>query len=235
MHQKNYVVIGGSKGIGLALVNDLITKGHHVSVFSRNRDNLPFHPHISHTLLDVTSQKLEVVLLPEIIDGLVYCPGSIVLKPFRSISEEQFLEDFRINCLGGVTSIKACLSGLKKSLHHPSIVMFSTVAVSQGMPYHTSIAVAKGGVEGLTKSLAAELAPNIRVNCIAPSLTQTDLASKLLSSPEKIDAASQRHPLKSIGDPNDIAAMAAFLLSEDAKWMTGQVMHIDGGISTIKS
>ncbi len=235
MSHKNFVIIGGSKGIGHAIVQRLTQQNHRVIVISRSLDQLASNPLIEYIQKDIINDELSPSELPDVIDGLIYCPGSIVLKPFKSLSEEQFSEDFAINCLGAVKSIKASLNGLKKSESHPSIVLFSTVAVSQGMPFHASIAAAKGAVEGLTKSLAAEFAPTIRVNCIAPSLTDTPLAAKILSSPEKIQAAEQRHPLKSIGNADDLAGMAVFLLSQDAKWISGQILHVDGGISTLRS
>lgn len=235
MSHKNFVIIGGSKGIGHAIVQRLTQQNHRVIVISRTLDQLASNPLIEYIQKDIIKDELSPSELPDVIDGLIYCPGSIVLKPFKSLSEEQFSEDFAINCLGAVKSIKASLNGLKKSESHPSIVLFSTVAVSQGMPFHASIAAAKGAVEGLTKSLAAEFAPTIRVNCIAPSLTDTPLASKILSSPEKIQAAEQRHPLKSIGNADDLAGMAVFLLSQDAKWISGQILHVDGGMSTLRS
>ena len=235
MSHKNFVIIGGSKGIGHAIVQRLTQQNHRVIVISRTLDQLESNPLIEYIQKDIIKDELSPSELPDVIDGLIYCPGSIVLKPFKSLSEEQFSEDFTINCLGAVKSIKASLNGLKKSESHPSIVLFSTVAVSQGMPFHASIAAAKGAVEGLTKSLAAEFAPTIRVNCIAPSLTDTTLAAKILSSPEKIQAAEQRHPLKSIGNADDLAGMAVFLLSQDAKWISGQILHVDGGMSTLRS
>lgn len=235
MSHKNFVIIGGSKGIGHAIVQRLTQQNHRVIVISRTLDQLESNPLIEYIQKDIIKDELSPSELPDVTDGLIYCPGSIVLKPFKSLSEEQFSEDFAINCLGAVKSIKASLNGLKKSESHPSIVLFSTVAVSQGMPFHASIAAAKGAVEGLTKSLAAEFAPTIRVNCIAPSLTDTPLASKILSSPEKIQAAEQRHPLKSIGNADDLAGMAVFLLSQDAKWISGQILHVDGGMSTLRS
>lgn len=235
MSHKIFVIIGGSKGIGHAIVQRLTQQNHRVIVISRTLDQLESNPLIEYIQKDIIKDELSPSELPDVIDGLIYCPGSIVLKPFKSLSEEQFSEDFAINCLGAVKSIKASLNGLKKSESHPSIVLFSTVAVSQGMPFHASIAAAKGAVEGLTKSLAAEFAPTIRVNCIAPSLTDTPLAAKILSSPEKIQAAEQRHPLKSIGNADDLAGMAVFLLSQDAKWISGQILHVDGGMSTLRS
>jgi len=234
MEQKQYIVIGGSRGIGLQITKDLLSQNHKVTVLSRGTEQLPQDANLTHIVKDILVDELATGELPGVIDGLVYCPGSIVLKPFKSLSEEQFMDDYKINVLGAVKSIKAAINGLKASTNEPSIVLFSTVAVGQGMPFHASIAASKGAVEGLTRSLAAELSPTIRVNCIAPSLTDTELASKILSSPEKSEAAAQRHPLKKIGKVEDISAMATFLLSSQSQWITGQIMHIDGGMSSLK-
>jgi NAD(P)-dependent dehydrogenase (short-subunit alcohol dehydrogenase family) len=232
--EKNFVIIGGSKGIGLALVKQLIGQPEHkVWVFSRTKGNLPDSKQIIHQTLDILKEELPVDQLPAQIDGLAYCPGSITLKPFRSLKTTDLQDDFAINVLGAVKSIQACLKGLKKSAD-ASVVLFSTVAVKQGMAFHASIATAKAGVEGLTKSLAAELAPRIRVNCIAPSLTNTILAEKLLSSPEKKEASDKRHPLRRVGEAEDIAAMAAFLLSDQGSWLSGQIIGVDGGLSTLR-
>ena len=157
----------------------------------------------------------------------------IVLKPFRSLKPAQFQSDFDINVLGAVKTMKACFKGLKKS-GAGGVLLFSTVAVQQGMSFHASIAAAKGAIEGLTKSLAAEWAPTIRVNCIAPSLTHTPLAGRLLSTPEKKEASGARHPLKRVGEAAEIAEMGAFLLSEKAGWMTGQIIGMDGGMSSVR-
>ena len=172
--------------------------------------------------------------LPESLDGLVYFPGSITLKPFHRLTEEDFLHDFRINCLGAAAAIQAALPALKAA-PSASIVLFSTVAVAQGMPFHASISAAKGAVEGLALSLAAELAPKIRVNVIAPSLTDTPLANSLLNSDAKRESAAKRHPLQQVGDPEDTAKLTAFLLSDAARFMTGQVLRPDGGLSSIRT
>lgn len=228
---KNIVVVGGTKGIGRQLV-DVLTDSHKY-VIARNPDDLVLNEHTSFIAGDVTVATIDLAGLPEVIDGLVYCPGSINLKPFHRLSEADFLNDWQINCMGAIKMIQLLLPALKKA-GAPSIVLFSTVAVQTGMPFHASIAAAKGAVEGLTRSLAAELAPKIRVNCIAPSLVQTSLAEKLVNTPEKIEAGGKRHALQRIGQPGDIAAMAEFLLSDNAGWITGQVLHIDGGMSTLK-
>ncbi len=221
---KNYLIIGGTSGIGLALANLLTSKGH--SVFTASRTG--------NIIFDATSNEaLDVSQLPASLDGFAYCPGSINLKPFHRLSLHDFSTDFEVNVLGAVKTIQAVLPLLKAN-DHASIVLFSTVAVTQGMPFHTSVAASKGAIEGFTKSLAAELAPKIRVNCIAPSLTDTPLASKLLASEDKKKTASERHPLKQIGTAEDIAMLASFLLSDESKWMSGQVIGLDGGMSTLR-
>ena len=231
----NYLIIGGTKGIGLAITKKLLNQGEEVVAVSREVNHkLDSYDNYRHIALDITTEELTSSDLPDRIDGLVYCPGSIVLKPFRSLSIDQFQADYQVNVLGAVSTIKCALPGLKKSEGNPSIVLFSTVAVSQGMAFHASIAAAKGAVEGLTRSLAAELAPKIRVNCIAPSLTDTDLASSILSSDERREASSKRHPLQRYGQPDDIANAATYLLSQGASWVSGQVLHVDGGLSSLR-
>lgn len=234
MANRNIVIVGGTRGIGRATAELLAGEGVQVTVVARNEPEIDFNSEITFIRADVVNDNFDDALLPDVIDGLVYCPGTINLKPFRSISESQYMEEFQINALGAVKVIKAALKGLKQSKSSPGIVLYSTVAVGQGMPFHASIAMAKGAVEGLTRSLAAELAPGIRVNCIAPSLTNTSLAEKLLSAPERIEAAAARHPLKKVGDAKDIAAMTRFLLSADGGWISGQVIHVDGGMSSLR-
>jgi len=202
-------------------------------VISRNIDQLQINDNIKHHKVDILNNSDTFPSFDFELDGFVYCPGSINLKPFKSLKEQDYVDDFKINALGVVKVTNHYLNNLKKA-EKSSIVLFSTVAVQTGMPYHASIAMAKGAVEGLTRSLAAEFAPKIRVNAIAPSLTDTPLANKLLSNDEKRAASSKRHPLNSIGDPVEIAKAASFLLSNDSNWITGQVMHIDGGISSLR-
>lgn len=229
---KQFVVIGGNSGIGKALVEQLLNENN--AVVSITKSGVDFsHPNLVAIAADVLSTDLSAIAWPEIIDGLVYCPGSINLKPFNRIKPEDFVAEFELNVVGAVKTIQACLPNLKKS-SSASIVLFSTVAANLGMPFHSSIASAKGAIEGLAKSLAAEFAPIIRVNVIAPSLTDTPLAEKLLSTDEKRKAGAERHPLKKVGTPADQAAMAAFLLSEKAGFITGQIIGIDGGMSAVK-
>ncbi len=230
--KRRYLIVGASKGIGNAIARMLSAEGNEVIGLSRtegglaNLDNATFYQYDA-TLNDG---------FPEIegaIDGVVYCPGSINLRPFNRLTEKDFSDDLTINLLGAVRVIQRVLPNLKQSAT-PSIVLFSTVAVQTGMGFHSSVSAAKGAVEGLTRSLAAELAPAVRVNCIAPSLTDTPLTERLLNTPEKRDASAARHPLRKVGTPDDIASMAAFLLSEKAAFITGQIIHIDGGMSAIR-
>lgn len=226
---KTTIIIGASSGVGKALANKLICKGENVIAFSRSQPDSNFTSFIP---FDILSDN-ELPKIDGVIDGLVYCPGSINLKPFRSLKKQDFLNELEINVFGAIKSIQAYLPNLQLSTQ-ASIVLYSTVAVQMGMPFHTSISVAKGAVEGLTKSLAAELAPKVRVNCIAPSLTQTAMAEKLLNTPEKIEASNNRHPLKRVGTVDDIANATEFLLSPNASWISGQVVHVDGGMSSLK-
>lgn len=229
---KNYLIIGGSTGIGLAITDELSKKAEMVFA-SYNKNKTSSTQNINYFQLDVLAQTLELDFLPDTIDGIVYCPGSILLKPFARLSQEDFLQDYQLQVLGAVKVIQQILPRLKKS-PTASIVLFSTVAVQMGFNFHAAVAASKGAIEGLTKALSAELAPKIRVNCIAPSITNTPLAASLLNSEEKLLANAQRHPLKKIGTPEDIAAMACFLLSDQSAWITGQIMHVDGGMSAIK-
>lgn len=235
MQKPNYLIIGGSSGIGLEIVKALLETDAAVYVASRSKDSLRGLPITRHIALDVSDFPQTLEPLPETLQGLVYCPGTIHLKPFPRLKPDDFFEDFRINLIGAVQSIQACLSRLKKSRDGAAVVLFSTVAVQTGMPFHASIAAAKGAVEGLTRALAAELAPRIRVNAIAPSLTQTPLAGDLLATEEKQQAAAERHPMKRFGSPSEMAAAAVMLLSETSAWMTGQILHIDGGMSSIRT
>ena len=234
MGKKNIFVVGGSSGIGLEIVNKLEDNQNEVIVGSRTSETLVDYPQVHHLQLDVTKDFSDLEGLPEIVHGLVYCPGTIVLKPFHRLTSADFRRDFEINLLGAVKVIQGCLKRLKKSPAGASIVLFSTVAVKVGMPFHASVASAKAAVEGLMKSLAAEFAPRIRVNAIAPSLTDTPLAGALLSSEERQKASAERHPLKRIGSPQEIAGFAQYLLSDEGSWITGQIFHIDGGISSIR-
>lgn len=230
---KTYFVIGASSGIGKEVTRKLLAKGHKVigtyykDPVESDQQNLEYH------YLNVQDEEIKTDFLPESIDGLIYCPGSIKLKPFKRIKPQQFVEDFQLQVVGAIQIIQNALPSLKAD-SGGSIVMFSTVAVQSGFNFHTQVSTSKGAVEGLIRSLAAELAPGIRVNGIAPSITDTPLASSLLSNEQKKEANAERHPLKRIGRPEDIANMAEFLLTDKSSWITGQIMHVDGGMSSLK-
>ena len=229
---KNYLVIGGSSGIGAAIIEELVQKEN--CVFASYKSNAKeSKENIQYFYLDVLNAQNDLNFLPETIDGLIYCPGAILLKPFARINADDFMKDYELQVIGAIRIIQQVLPRLKNA-STASILLFSTVAVQTGFNFHTVVAASKGAIEGLTKALAAELSPKIRVNCIAPSITNTPLAANLLNSEEKIAANAQRHPLKKIGEPKNIASMASFLLSEDASWITGQIIHVDGGMSSIK-
>lgn len=225
---QNLIVIGGSSGISEKVVNDL-KNDFNIITISRSDSSID---DVKHFQCDILKDDLPVDDLPDEIHGLVYAPGSINLKPFRSLKEEDFKNDFEISALGATKAVQQLYKPIKKG--GASIVFYSTVAVQQGMPFHASVAMSKGAVEGLTRSLAAELAPKVRVNCVAPSLTDTPMAEKLLSNESKQDSAADRHPLKRYGNVNDIASATKYLLSQDASWITGQILHVDGGMSAIK-
>lgn len=228
---KTILIVGGNSGIGHSTARLLLEQGYSLIAAARSPGPLvelgiPVQP------FDALDPKpLE---LPPVLHGLVYFPGSISLKPFHRLTAEDFLNDFQINCLGAVAALQVALPSLKAA-ESSSVVMFSTIAVAQGLAFHASIAAAKGAVEGLTLSLAAEFAPKIRVNAIAPSLTDTPLAGSLLNSEAKRDAAAKRHPLQQVGAPEDISQLVAFLLSDASKFFTGQILRPDGGLSSVRA
>lgn len=225
---KNIVLIGGSHGIGNALVH-LLHNDHSIYIASRTTEGLE-GLNVNHIPFDATTDDLDIAQLPEEIHGFVYCPGSINLKPFKMMSLDTFEKDMQLNFFSLVRTVKTIIGNMAEG---SSMVFFSTVAVGTGMPFHTSVAGAKGAIEGFAKSMAAEYAPKIRVNVVAPSLVDTPLAGRLLSNDKKVEMMSQRHPLKRVGKPEDIANIAAFLLKEDSSWMTGQIVGVDGGMSTL--
>jgi 3-oxoacyl-[acyl-carrier protein] reductase len=229
----NYVIVGGSSGIGLEVVRKLHAQGKNITVLSRTGESLKEMSGVTHHAVDVTQDEITADMLPEKIDGLVYCPGTINLRPFRSLKPEDFQHDFDVNVLGAIKTLRAAQRPMKKA-EQAGVVLYSTVAVSQGMPFHASVATSKAAVEGLVRSLAAEWAPKIRVNCIAPSLTDTPLAAKLLSSEDKRKSGDDRHPLRRVGTAEDIANMTLFLLSSESSWISGQVMAVDGGMSRLR-
>ncbi len=226
---KNILLIGGSYGIGAEIAKQL-PPNNNIIIASRTGENIPNG--ITYLPFDAQKDNISELALPEVIDGFVYCPGSINLKPFSMLKPEVFENDLHLNFLSLVKILKELHPKLKAA-PQASIVVFSTVAVKVGMPFHTSVAAAKGALEGFSKSLAAEWAPKIRVNVIAPSLTNTPLAKRLVSNDAKIEKMNDRHPLKRIGKSEDIANMACFLLSDKSSWVTGQIMGVDGGTSTL--
>lgn len=233
MNDKNILIIGASSGIGHALAQQLQQAG--ATLFTAGRTQ-PDGITATHMTWDVTKTPAEEALnqLPDVLHGLVYCPGTINLKPFQRLTIEDYRNDLEVNVLGAVAAIHACYARIKKS-KDGSIVLFSTVAAKLGMGMHSSVSVAKSAVEGLTKSLAAELAPfNVRVNAVAPSLTDTPLAGFLLADDNKREAGNKRHPLGRVGTPADIAGMAAYLLTDPASWITGQIIGVDGGMGSLK-
>jgi len=226
-------VIGGSSGIGKALVNLLAEAGHQVYTSYCNNKIEDTLPNVNVQHVDVLSDNINLTL-PEVLHGFAYCPGSIQLKPFKKFTSDDFVQDYQLQVIGAVKVLQYILPNLKVS-KAASVVFFSTVAVQTGFNFHSQVAASKGALEGLTKALAAELAPYIRVNAIAPSITQTPLAAKFLSSEEKINANAKRHPLKKIGQAIDIANTAQFLLSGQSAWITGQIIGVDGGISALRT
>ncbi len=226
--KKNILLIGGSHGIGLSLAKQL-QEDHKVYIASRTNDALE-SLNVEYIKFDATSDELDTSSLPDELHGFVYCPGNINLKPFKMMSLDTFEEDMQLNFFGLVKVVKQIMP---KMADGASMVFFSTVAVGIGMPFHTSVAAAKGAIEGFAKSLAAEYAPKLRVNVIAPSLVDTPLAERLLNNDKKKEKMAERHPLKRVGEAKDIADIAHFLLSDKSTWMTGQVVGVDGGMSTL--
>lgn len=222
-----YLIVGAGSAVGKSLATILLPH-HQVIAIGRNESPIQ-HPNYQFYQVDILEDAPQFPMIEEL-DGLVYCPGSITLKPFHRLGLTDFEHEWRLNFLGAVKALQHYYPTLKKSAQ-ASVVLFSTVAVKKGMPFHGSISAAKGAVEALGKSLAAEWAPTIRVNTIAPSLTDTPLASALLNTEAKQQAGAERHPLKRIGQPEDLAQTAAWLLGSQSSWITGQVIAVDGGMS----
>jgi NAD(P)-dependent dehydrogenase (short-subunit alcohol dehydrogenase family) len=228
---QTFLIVGASSGIGFELAKSLTEKGNKVIALSRTDNNLASLNNIAHYQVDISIENPDFPIIDEAINGLIYCPGTINLKPFRALKPEDYLNEFNINALGAVKTIKQYLPNLTNA-GNGNIVLFSTVAMQTGMAFHAGIAMAKGAVEGLTRSLAAEFAPKIRVNAVAPSLTATPLADKLINAEAKLKGAEERHPLKKIGNVEDISNAVQYLLN--ATWVTGQIMQVDGGMSAVR-
>ncbi|OBX21302.1 MULTISPECIES: SDR family NAD(P)-dependent oxidoreductase [Bizionia] len=225
---KTYIIVGGSKGIGRAISEKLL-ENHYVINLSRSKPDFD-HDNLKHYSVDILSDEL-----PDLdqADGLIYCPGSINLKPIGRLDLDDFRSDFEINVIGAVKAIQKYLPIIKKG-DKPFMLFFSTVAAKLGMPFHASVAASKSAVEGLVKSVGAELAPTVRVNAIAPTVTDTELASKLLRNKKMIDNITERHPLKKFLNPTEVAEMASFLISDHAASISGQIFEMDCGIVSFK-
>lgn len=229
---KNYLIIGGSSGIGLSLTNLLAIEGHNVFASFNSKPAYCDRSNVTFFHLDVLSEDIQFDSIPDELQGVAYCPGSINLMPFKRLKPKKFVDDYNLQVIGAIKVLQKVSGALAAG--NGAVVLFSSVAVQQGFNFHTQVSASKGAIEGLTRALAAEWAPKIRVNAIAPSLTDTPLASKLLSTDEKRASNAERHPLKKIGTPDEVAQTAAFLLSDRANWMTGQIIHLDGGMSSIR-
>lgn len=226
--KKNILLIGGSYGIGLEMAKKL-SKENQVFVASRTNEQLS-SVDVTHISFDVLNEDISEKSIPEKLDGFVYCPGSINLKPFKTMGVDTIQKDMGINFIALAKTVKSIINRMNEG---SSMVFFSTVAVGTGMPFHTSVSAAKGAIEGFARALAAEYAPKIRVNVIAPSLVDTPLSERLLNNEKKKEMMSERHPLKRVGSTTDIANMATFLLDSDNSWITGQVIRVDGGMSSL--
>jgi NAD(P)-dependent dehydrogenase (short-subunit alcohol dehydrogenase family) len=231
---KHFVVIGGTSGIGERVVKKLaLDDSNRITLVSREPPPEEMKENAVWNSVDVCHPTPSFPEVEGPLDGLVYAVGNIHLKPFESFKDQDFLNDWQINVGGAIKAIRFYLPNLKLAARS-SVVAFSSVAVCQGMNYHASTACAKGALEGLFRALAAEYSPHIRFNLIAPSLTNTPLAQPFLNTDVKREISAKRHPLQRIGTPKEIAGLACFLLSEEGSWITGQVFHVDGGLSTLK-
>jgi NAD(P)-dependent dehydrogenase (short-subunit alcohol dehydrogenase family) len=231
---RRYLVVGGTSGIGRSLAAHLTSRGGHVYTMSRGEHGAEHADVAGHWQCDVVNPETPLPELGAPLDGLAYLPGTITLKPFARLQSRDLLNDLQVNYLSAIRVVQHFLDDLKRA-ENASVVLMSTVAVRLGLPYHASIAGAKGAVEGLTRALAAELAPRIRVNAVAPSLLDTPLAGPLLATDRKREEMARRHPAKTIGDPAKVASLIAFLLSDDASWMTGQIVAMDGGMGSVRT
>ncbi len=227
---KTFLLAGASSAIAIQTSAALRGKGHRVIGISTKEAGENYDEF--YRVEKYTPDQFPALSIS--LDGLVYFPGSINLKPFSRIAHAEFLLDFEINCLGAVALLQTYLTHIKRS-GNGSVVFLSSVAAQMGLPFHTSVALSKGGLEGLTKALAAELAPSVRVNCVAPSLVNTPLGEKFINTPEKLEQMQKRNPMRKVGSPQEVASAIVFLLTEDSSWVTGQILAIDGGMGTLKN
>ncbi|MDB4756590.1 SDR family oxidoreductase [Mariniblastus sp.] len=236
MEVANYVIAGGTKGIGRDLADRLLQDGGRLVILSRE-PVADWHPDVTQHQVDFSDPNATIppAWIPASLRGVAYCPGSINLRSFRSLKPEDFRRDFEVNVIGAVKFLQACAAGLKlgSSQSTSSVVLFSSVAAQRGMGMHASIASSKSAIEGMTRSLAAEWSPGIRVNCVAPALIETTLSQRFLDRPERRQQMDESYPLKRIGQTGDVAELSRFLLTDRSGWMTGQVLGVDGGLSTI--
>jgi NAD(P)-dependent dehydrogenase (short-subunit alcohol dehydrogenase family) len=231
---KTYIIVGATSGIGKQVAEQLTVQGATVHALGRRAEATEDAPNLIPARCDVLADDPNFPQIEGPVDGLAYLPGTINLKPFHLLRPKDFTRDLEVNYLCAIKTLQYYLPLLKMS-EKASVVLMSTVAVQTGLAFHASVAGAKGAVEGLTRALAAELAPKIRVNAVAPSLTDTPLAASLLNQPAKREAAAKRHPLQRVGEPSDTASAVRFLLSGESDWITGQVLAVDGGLSRIRT
>ena len=238
MSKKKIIIIGGSGTIGSSIAKEIINEGYYPHLIGRNITSLKSvseELQCTYDIVDVTETNKLAQCLESYNDeifGLAYCVGSINLKPLSFATEQDYIESFKLNTVGAILSIKSLQGSLKKN--NGSILLFSTIAVKQGFINHSIVSTSKGAIEGLTLSLAAELAPEIRVNCLAPSLTESNMSKQIISNENIKKAIENMHPIPKIGHADDYGKISAFLLSENNKWITGQIIHIDGGRSTLR-
>ena len=235
---KKILIFGATGSVGSSLTKLVKESSMDAHLIGKNEDeisNLKDQTGFSYSIADVTDQNFIETIDKDLdgleISGIAYCVGSIDLKPLNLVSKKDYLKSFELNLFPIVEIIKKYKDNLKKN--KSSIVLFSTVAVKQGFPNHSIISPVKASLEGITVSLAAELAPNVRVNCIAPSLSKSKMAGKILSNPKIAEGIAKQHPLKRVGEGNDSAALARFLLSDESSWITGQIIGVDGGRSNV--
>ncbi len=235
------VIFGGTGGVGSTLAERMYDRGYTLHLLGRNESKLRYMgerysaQYDVFDILDLEAQSILARIFSKPIDALAYCIGSINLKPFLKLTREDFVVDAQLNSIGAALAIQSSIPYLKQSQEIASVILFSSVAARHGFSAHASISMAKAAVEGLTVSLAAELSPKIRVNCIAPSLLDTPLAASLTSSAAIKQAIVDSHPMKRLGRPEDAAELAAYLLSSDSSWMTGQIIGVDGGRSSVST